>query len=152
MPGQIDSTYIQTAPTRALVRWASYLFFEGRPLTTRGRWLNTFILPMLQGLGRMPAPADAGTPVFIVGSGRSGTTALGVTLSMHKDVGFLNEPKALWHTVFEDEDLVGNYSASPGRYCLTGADATDIAKDKTQQAVWLVQNYHALGYRAGQIP
>src|SRR5687768_6763980 len=37
-----------------------------------------------------------GPPVFIVGCGRSGTTALGRLLGEHPNVVYLNEPRALW--------------------------------------------------------
>ena len=37
-----------------------------------------------------------GSPVFIVGCGRSGTTALGEVLSSHPDIKYLNEPRKLW--------------------------------------------------------
>jgi Sulfotransferase family len=54
-----------------------------------------------------------------------------LTLSMHKDVGFLNEPKALWSFLIEGEDLIGSYSSIPGAYEID----PDIA-DKT-----LIQKY-----------
>src|SRR5687768_7444339 len=37
-----------------------------------------------------------GPPVFIVGCGRSGTTALGRLLGDHPDVRYLNEPRKIW--------------------------------------------------------
>jgi hypothetical protein len=43
---------------------------------------------------------------------------------MHKEAGFLNEPKALWHSIRPDEDLIGSYSRGEGRYRLTADDAS----------------------------
>ena len=37
-----------------------------------------------------------GAPIFIVGCGRSGTTALGEVLSSHPDIKYLNEPRKFW--------------------------------------------------------
>ena len=37
-----------------------------------------------------------GAPIFIVGCGRSGTTALGELLGNHPDIKYLNEPRKLW--------------------------------------------------------
>lgn len=37
-----------------------------------------------------------GAPIFIVGCGRSGTTALGELLGSHPDIRYLNEPRKLW--------------------------------------------------------
>jgi len=61
--------------------------------------------------------------------GRSGTTILGLILSMHREVGFLNEPKALWHTIRSDEDVNGSYSQGIGRYRLAAIDAdSDVVR------------------------
>ena len=75
--------------------------------------------------GRATQRVDA--PVFIVGMGRSGTTLLGRILAAHPSVGFLNEPKALWHVVRDDEDIIGSYSPpNTGRLYLGGEDASEI--------------------------
>jgi hypothetical protein len=39
-----------------------------------------------------------GAPIFIVGCGRSGTTALGELLGTHPDIKYLNEPRNFWRT------------------------------------------------------
>jgi hypothetical protein len=39
-------------------------------------------------------------------------------LSLHEEIGFLNEPKALWHTVYPYEDIIGSYSRSQAYYRL----------------------------------
>jgi hypothetical protein len=59
---------------------------------------------------RLPQLKRVKKPVFILSTGRSGTTILGIVMSMHRDIGFLNEPKALWHSVYPLEDFIGNYS------------------------------------------
>ncbi|MBT8421961.1 MAG: sulfotransferase [Gammaproteobacteria bacterium] len=128
MVAQLDKHYVATRPARALARLISYACFEGRPLTTRGRWIN----PLLASAGRRIANrADAPTPdrpLFILGTGRSGTTILGKVLSMHRDVGWLNEPKLMWHLAAPFEDLNGNYTDAPARYRLDAGDASDAAR------------------------
>lgn len=63
-------------------------------------------------------------PVFILGTGRSGTTILGIVLSMHRDVGFMNEPKALWAGLHSGEDLIGSYNRNQARYRLVADEAS----------------------------
>jgi len=124
MVAQIDKNYALTRPRKALVRLASYALFEGRPVTTRGRWINPLLFAEFSLLRRLPQIKSVRKPLFVLGMGRSGTTILGLILSMHREVGFLNEPKALWHTVRRDEDVIGNYSCGKGRYRLLAADAS----------------------------
>ena len=128
MVAQLDGKVVRRRPGRGLVRLVSYAFFEGRPLTTRGRWANMLILPFLKGLAALPAPVPVREPCFIVGTGRSGTTILGAILASHRSVSFLNEPKALWHVACGTDDVVGNYSSAAGRFILTGADASPSVK------------------------
>jgi hypothetical protein len=97
--------------------------FEGRPLTTRGRWINPIVFGHFAIEKRLPQLKPVDRPVFILGTGRSGTTVLGMVLSMHREVGFLNEPKALWHAVHAGEDLIGNYCNDEARYRLGAEDA-----------------------------
>ncbi len=128
MIAQIDSSYIRMRPWKLWSRLVSYALFEGRPLTTRGRWINSLVFAHFAIEKRLPTFKQVEKPVFILGTGRSGTTILGVVLSMHRDVGFLNEPKALWHSIYPEEDLVGNYSRSNNaRYRLDTADASPAA-------------------------
>lgn len=124
MVAQIDRHYIRTRPIKLWSRLLSYTMFEGRPLTTKGQWVNPVIFAHFALEKRLPQLKKVKAPVFILGTGRSGTTILGIVLSMHKDVGFLNEPKAMWHSLRQDEDLIGSYSRGPARYRLTPADAT----------------------------
>ena len=72
----------------------------------------------------MPVLRVPKAPVFVVGTGRSGTTILGIVLSMHRDVGFLNEPKAIWAALRTDEDLIGSYHRGAARYRIGAEDAS----------------------------
>ena len=123
MVAQIDRNYLKARPTRLWSRLLSYGLFEGRPLTTRGQWINPFLFRLFDIQKRLPQMRDVQAPIFILGTGRSGTTILGIVLSMHRDVGFLNEPKAIWASVRDDEDLIGSYHRGPARYRLAEDDA-----------------------------
>jgi hypothetical protein len=124
MVAQIDGTYLKTRPTKLWSRLLGYTFFEGRPLTTRGQWINPLLFRLFALQRRLPALRKPVAPIFILGTGRSGTTILGLVLSMHRDVGFLNEPKAIWAALREDEDLIGSYHRGNTRYRLGRSDAT----------------------------
>lgn len=126
MVAQIDSAYIRTRPTRLWSRLLSYALFEGRPLTTKGRWINPAVFGLYRLLRVLPPLKTVRAPIFILGTGRSGTTILGIVLSMHSDIGFLNEPKALWASLLPDEDLIGSYNRNSARYRLTARDATSL--------------------------
>ena len=125
MVAQIDSLYFKTRPTKVISRLLSYTLFEGRPVTTKGQWINPLVLSLFSLQKRLPQLKKVEKPIFVIGTGRSGTTILGVVLSMHKDIGFLNEPKALWHKIYSQEDLVGSYSRGVARYRLQATDVTD---------------------------
>jgi len=122
MAAQVDRKYWQTSPTKALSRYVSYAFFEGRPVTTKGRWINPLLFGWFELAKKIPELKKIEKPVFIIGTGRSGTTLLGKLLSMHRDVGFLNEPKALWHSIYDEEDIIGSYSGGAARYRLDEKD------------------------------
>ena len=124
MVAQVDSRYMRTRPGRLWPRLLGYLLFEGRPLTTKGRWFNPVVFAFSRLLRQMPALRRVKAPIYILGTGRSGTTVLGIVLSMHRDVGFLNEPKAVWAGLHPGEDLIGSYNRSPARYRLSKGDAT----------------------------
>lgn len=129
MIAQLDSTYVKTRPSKAIVRVLSHLFFQGRFLTTPHRWLNRFILAELACLKRLPRLKSVQQPIFIVGTGRSGSTILGKVLSMHRDVGFLNEPKAMWYALCPQEDVNGHFSKGPAFYRLAPQDATPPVRE-----------------------
>ncbi len=102
----------------------SYALFEGRPLTTKGRWINPLVFGLFSIEKGLPQIKKVSKPIFIIGTGRSGTTILGLVLSMHRHVGFLNEPKALWNSLYPYEDLIGSYSCDDARYYLGADDVT----------------------------
>lgn len=124
MIAQLDPRYIRTRPAKALVRLLSYALFEGRPVTTKGRWINPAVFTLFRLQKSLPPLKQVKQPIFIVGTGRSGTTILGVVMSMHRDVGYLNEPKALWHAVYPEEDVLGHYSRGCAYYRLDASHAT----------------------------
>ncbi|MEO0704359.1 MAG: sulfotransferase [Cyanobacteria bacterium J06649_5] len=128
MVAQLDSLYIRTSPYKAAVRLLSYVFFEGRPLTTKGQWINPLVLTLFKIQKKLPQLKRVKKPIFIIGTGRSGTTILGKLLSMHRDVGFLNEPKALWHAIYPAEDLVGSYCRGTAHYRLGDDEASEGVK------------------------
>ena len=124
MIAQLDPLYVRLRPLKLWSRLVSYGLFEGRPLTTRGQWINPLVFALFALEKRLPQIKQVKKPVFILGTGRSGTTVLGIVLSMHREVGFLNEPKALWHSIYPHEDLIGSYDHGEARYRLDVAQAT----------------------------
>ena len=134
MIAQINPNYIKTRPMKVLPRFMSYALFEGRPLTTKGRWINPLVFSILKTVSTTKnryKPIEK--PIFILGTGRSGTTILGIVLSMHREVGYLNEPKAIWHVIHPHEDIIGNYTRGDAKYRLTAEDATDEMRQRAVQ-------------------
>lgn len=124
MIAQLSLSFIKARPSKIWPRLVAYLFFEGRPLTTRGRWVNPLVFAMYRVWTVFPFRSPVTDPIYILGIGRSGTTILGTILALHKDVGFLNEPKALWHAALGDDDVVGSYSNSPGHIRMSEEEIT----------------------------
>ncbi|WP_324778855.1 sulfotransferase family protein [Thiobacillus sedimenti] len=124
MVAQVDRQYASYGIGRLVRRLASYGFYEGRPLTTKGRYINPLVFAWLNTLAALPGEPVVDRPVFITGLGRSGTTILGILLSLHEQVGYLNEPKALWHVIDPRQDINGNYSDSGARFRMGATDAT----------------------------
>lgn len=125
MVAQIDFDYFKTRPLKGLQRLTSYALFEGRPLTTSGRWINPLVFTHLAVEKKLPRLKKVEKPIFIIGAGRSGTTLLGILLSMHRNVGYLNEPKALWHSIYSTEDVIGSYANGPAFYRLDETSVDD---------------------------
>ena len=128
MIAQLDRTYITMRPTKIWTRLLAYFLFEGRPLTTRGRWINPLVFAAHRLWSWLPMTTKDVRPIFILGVGRSGTTILGTILGMHRDVGYLNEPKALWQAALGDDDVIGSYSDAPGRFRMKATDASSIKR------------------------
>jgi hypothetical protein len=128
MIAQVDQAYFKINPTAASRRFVSRLFFEGRPITTGSRWINHLVFAHFWLEKRLPQLKKVIKPIFIIGTGRSGTTILGSILSIHNQVGYLNEPKALWHAANPDEDVIGHYSHGYARYRLNAEDVTPEAR------------------------
>ena len=133
MVAQIDKRYISTRPYKLYTRLVGYVFFEGRPVTTKGQWINPLLLRLYNVIKKFPQLKRVEKPVFVLGTGRSGTTILGIILSMHKDVGFLNEPKALWHSIYSNEDLIGSYSLGNASYRLGSEKITPEIKKQAHR-------------------
>jgi len=141
MVAQVDSYFIKLSWKKTYARLLSYLFFEGRPLTTKGRWINPLVFFLYRLHRYLPFCRQVKAPIFILGIGRSGTTILGVTLAIHDAVGFLNEPKAFWSYLYSDEDIVGNYNLNDARYRLS---ATDTNPAMIRKAHRILGNYLTL--------
>ena len=62
------------------------------------------------------------TPVFIIGSGRSGTTLLGDIFAMHPRVKYIYEPYDLWAAVHPASDFLQLYRRGE-HHCMLDADA-----------------------------
>lgn len=157
MVAQLDRDTVRARPGRAVSRMVAYTLFEGRPALTRGQWFNPVVRANLAIGSRVPTP-QVDRPITVVGIGRSGTTLLGRLLGVHSHVGFLNEPKAMWHAVVPDEDLIGSYGPEPVRLRLDADDATPEIRERAHRVFgWhrvltrssrLVDKYPELVYRA----
>ncbi len=143
MVAQIDNWFWKTSAKKTYTRLLSYLFYEGRPLTTSGQWFNPIVFTLYRLQARLPCARAVEKPVFILGTGRSGTTILGVTLGIHRDVGFLNEPKALWSYLFPREDLIGSYNLGTAHYRL---DASDVSNEMRHRANRILGHYLQAGF------
>lgn len=124
MVAQIDNRFIKLSLKKSYTRFLSYALYEGRPLTTKGRWINPLVFTFYRLQTLLPIAKPVVKPIFILGTGRSGTTILGITLGMHNDVGFLNEPKAFWSYLYDKEDLIGSYQKLKGIYRLSAENTT----------------------------
>lgn len=128
MVAQIDTNYKKYGLKKVVRRIISYALFEGRPHTTKGQWFNPVVFTLLRAINLLPGNPTLIKPIFITGLGRSGTTILGVIFSLHDDVGFLNEPKAIWKLIDNRHDINGDYIQSGGQFHLFKADVTNNAR------------------------
>ena len=125
MVAQVDSKYFHASPGKSLARLFVYALVEGRPLTTKGRWINPLVFAIFSMVKLLPQLKKVKEPIYILGTGRSGSTFLGNVLSLHPDVCYLNEPKALWHSAYPFEDVIGNYTEQPASFRLDINEATE---------------------------
>lgn len=139
MVAQLDDPYkSRLGAARIARRVASWAMFEGRPHTTKGQWFNPVVFGLLRTMSAVPGKPSLDRPIFVTGLGRSGTTILGKLFSAHPDVGFLNEPKAIWSLIAPDSDVCADYVASGGRFRL---GANDASQTKSQLAHRLFSRY-----------
>lgn len=143
MVAQIDEAYKKLPKQRVIKRLVSYLMFEGRPLTTKGRFINPFLLAFYSLCTKLPSKRLEKTPVFILGTGRSGTTILGLSLSAHKDIGFLNEPKLPWYFANSNDDIIGSYTNLAGCYFLDAVDASEKVVERISSIYQTYQYFTA---------
>lgn len=135
MVAQLDRRYVRYNPSVIWPRILSYALFEGRPLTTRGQWLNPLVLMGYHLWSRWPDGRAPHAPIILCGQGRSGTTLLGRALGLHPDVAFLNEPKALWHFAVGNDDVIGSFSDHPGKFSKSAREAT-VARRKRVHRIY----------------
>ena len=125
---QLNWDVIKTRPLLLPRRALSYVLFEGRPLFARARWLNLLVFGQLSIAKGLALKSRVVKPIYILGMGRSGTTVLGNIFFLHPHVGLLHEPRALWHSIFANEDVIGSYSDGPAYYRLDETMATPTIK------------------------
>lgn len=69
-------------------------------------------------------------PIIILGCGRSGTTILGKSLSVHPDVCYLNEPRHLWISCYPNTDIWSSKANSRGGKIIL--DASDLDSHRSR--------------------
>jgi hypothetical protein len=153
MVAQIDKTFLRLSPGRVVPRLLAWSAVEGRPATTSNQWFDRVVLSHLGAAAKRPADRAPDRPIFVLGVGRSGTTILGRILSVHPEVCFLNEPKALWHVVHPHEDVSGYYpSASEPRFVLGAGEATAERRETAQRLFRYVERLTRSGRVVDKYP
>lgn len=130
MIAQIDREMLRLRPGKVIGRLVAYGMIEGRPLTTRGRWINPLVFAGYGASQVLPQVKSVAAPIFVIGTGRSGTTVLGKLFAMHRQTVFLNEPKALWHFAHGAEDMIGSYTDRSARVRLANPEEPDAMARK----------------------
>lgn len=109
----------------------------------------------------VPARWVLRNPVFVVGCGRSGTTALGRLLAQHPGVVYLNEPRTIWHLDPQTDVWSEGALERGGRLCLDAghlspAHAAKIraafkARMLKQHGTRMVEKLPANSFRLGYV-
>jgi hypothetical protein len=128
MIAQLSKDYLKIGGIKKTLKRLLIYFFEGRPLTTKGRFFNFLVFPLLYFISRFYPKKDGLKLKFILGQGRSGSTYLGLLLSLLKGHCFLNEPKLPWAIANKNDDLVGSYKKKVGSYFIL--DNSSIIVDR----------------------
>lgn len=152
MIAQIDRDYLGYGLAKTARRIASYGLYEGRPLTTKGRFINPMVFAWLNTLAVLPGEPRIERPIFITGLGRSGTTILGILLSLHGEVGYLNEPKALWHVIDPRQDINGNYSSSGAFFRMESKDVDAAIRLRARRLFGRYLSFTACGRVVDKYP
>jgi len=100
-------------------------------------------------------------PVFVVGCGRSGTTALGALLGHHRGLAYLNEPRHIWASEPRTDVWSDQARMRGGRLELTAGDLAPAAGEsirrlfaaevRRQGAARLVEKLPINGFRIGYL-
>ncbi|MBO1254241.1 sulfotransferase [Alteromonas sp. 5E99-2] len=137
----MDSHFKALPIHRRVRRLMSYLLFEGRPLTTKGQFINPILKVFYSTCSAFSKSKLKRDPAFILGTGRSGTTILGVSLAAHESVGFLNEPKLPWYCSNSLDDVIGSYSDSDALYSMS---ESDFNQDSAQKITAIYKAYERI--------
>jgi hypothetical protein len=130
-------------------------------LTCTERWASLLVMPDTRKLAlrfasatrrhlcraacRLGAKPSLDRPVFIVGCGRSGTTALGEAFAEHPAVTYLNEYRNLWEDAYPVTDVWSPDAAARGGMLeLTEADCTPSGNRR------LIANFHCETFASGR--
>ena len=99
--------------------------------------------------------------MFVVGCGRSGTTALGRLLEHHREVAYLNEPRHIWASEPRTDVWSDEAQSRGGRLELTADDLAAAAGDRIrrlllgevrrQRATRLVEKLPVNSFRIGYL-
>jgi len=84
-------------------------------------------------------------PVFVVGCGRSGTTILGNTLSLHPSVAYLNEYRQLWYDAYPETDVWTDLAVDRGGRVDISASVSTPERNKK-----LIDNFHCEVHAMGR--
>ena len=109
----LDKSYVIFSKKKTMERLFCF-FMEGIPVTRKGQWLNPFVFYIYKRILKKKREIlnFKNNPVYIIGTGRSGTTILSKILSLHPQIAMLNEPKAIWSLANKNEDVIGSYNLS----------------------------------------